>query len=87
MKKDYQEYHGKIWKRVTSRVAQRAFNAGGEVLLLPVKVRFNNKWIPPFKISQSDSQTFMSVKEAYEESNCTHEMGTYCKYYIVSFDL
>jgi hypothetical protein len=87
MYKDYQEYQGKTWKRVTARVAKREFNVGREVLLLPVKARFNNKWIPPFEVSQSNSQAFESIKKAYEYSNCNHELGTYCKYYIVSSDL
>lgn len=86
MYKDVQEYQGKTWTRVTFRVAKREFNAERGVLLLPVNVRFDNKWIPPFEVSQSNSQAFESIKEAYEYNNCNTELGRYCKYYVEILD-
>lgn len=84
MYQDYQAYENKVWKRVTARVAQKMFNMGRPVLLLPVRVSFSNPWITPLKVTQNTSEVFSVVTEAYAASNCNTELGRYCKYYVVS---
>lgn len=84
MRKEYQEYQGKTWRRVTSRIAHKAFMLHRDVLILPALVRFENMWITPFKIKKSDANTdFKGIIDNYASYNCNHELGQYCKYYIV----
>ena len=84
MRQEYQEYEGKTWRRVTSKIAQKAFMLHRDVLILPALVRFDNMWITPFKIKKSDANTyFKKIIDEYAYYNCSHELGTYCKYYVM----
>lgn len=42
------------FKRINKTSAERAYNAGKAVYILPCKVRFENPWIKPYKAMKSE---------------------------------
>ena len=67
--------------KITKPTAQKLFNAGETVYLLPNKVRLGNEWILPFAINDSEGITFDKHINSYAYYNCNKETGTVVAFY------
>jgi hypothetical protein len=91
MKKEEQIYNNVEYIRVTKPIAKKAYNFDMSVLVLPLKVRFDNMWVKPTDITEynknnEEKQSFEKMMNGYEAYNCNQEFGTYSKYYIKKAD-
>ncbi len=68
-----------MMKRIPNiRTAKRLFTAGGAVYALPNKVRLENAWIKPMRITGD----FDKSVNACRYYNCNSELGNYLHFYI-----
>ena len=85
------------FKRINKRAAEKAYNEGKMLYILPCKVNFANRWIKPVRVHK-ESTTTMSIDgfnttitrnrefdilvNAYTYYNCCNGLGKYPAFYI-----
>lgn len=66
--------------------ARKMYYEGYDVYLLPCKMRKDNAWVLPFKITKYDStekyNRFDRTVDSYVFYNCNAELGYYPHYYV-----
>ena len=67
--------------KITKPSAEKLFNVGETVYLLPNKVKLGNQWILPFAINDSKGMTFDNFINNYAYYNCNKETGTTVAFY------
>jgi hypothetical protein len=72
---------GKNMLQINKNKAERLFNQGITVYLIPCKVRVNNIWINLCPINK-DNETFNNAINSYSYYNCISELGLYPHYFI-----
>lgn len=86
MRKESLNMSGHWFKRVSLIEARKNFEAGNDVLLLPVNVRPDNAWTQPFCVCKDfdscDGYTFSDIVNTYAYYNCNSELGRTVKYFI-----
>ena len=81
--------------RVTRKAAEKAYNEGKAIYLLPCKMRLNNMWINPYKAIKGEYRPleegyttvvprsdFDSLENCFTYYNCNNETGRYIAWYI-----
>lgn len=70
--------------RINKAQARKQYNAGSTIYVLPCKVRFDNVWIHPFKMSRQllQDDDFDTVINCYEYYNCMNETGRRSAFYV-----
>jgi hypothetical protein len=76
------QLQGKNYKRITKKTASRLYIKNEKLLIIPNLVRFNNSWIKPTSIDNSNNLTFDQQINNYAYYNLNTEIGTYIKFYI-----
>jgi hypothetical protein len=73
---------GKNMLQINKNKAERLFNQGITINLLPCKVRTSNFWVSLCPVSNKDNDTFNSALNSYHYYNLTPELGLYPHYFI-----
>jgi len=82
--------------RITRKAAEKAYNEGKAIYLLPCKVRLDNMWITPYKAQKEQFNPFSTdgfnsvvpydnftdIETCYKYYNCNGELGYYIAWYI-----
>lgn len=88
MKKEYQFIDGYYVTRRTKKVAEKDYNVGYTVYIVPVNMPFHSMWTAPSRIQKDyfdcEHRTFDSICNEIEYYQCNHETGRYLKYYTMS---
>ena len=76
-------YNSKNLVKVNKQKANRLFNEGKYIYILPCKANPNSSWISPmcFKKSQ-DSNNFLNIVNQYEYYNCNSQLGKYSAFFV-----
>ena len=79
-------------KRISKRAAEKLYNAGKPVYMLPCKMRFDNPWEKPYKAQKEELTkayggekyaTFEQIINTFHYYNCQYnETGKYIAYYM-----
>lgn len=72
---------GEAFQQVNKTKAERLFNCGVEVFLLPCNANPNSVWISLCPVKKED-ESFNSVVNGYRYYNCNRELGLYVVYFI-----
>lgn len=81
------------YRRVNKAAARKVFKSGKIVFALPVNMRIDNMWMPPFRVYAGEhvqyeidtyglDGTFDRVLNAITYYNCNNETGKYLAYYV-----
>ena len=81
---------GKKAKQVNIKVAEKAYNEGKQIWLLPCNMRINNPWQHPMPLCTSDVEnnaftigsTFKEIVNDFKYYNCDNERGKYPSFFI-----
>ncbi len=69
--------------RVQKRTAQKLYDEGREIYLLPSNIRFDNMWILPFPAKKkNNSESFDKLCSHYKFYNCDNFCGKFIKFYV-----
>lgn len=88
MERETTNLYGKtrVVKRINKRRAQREYEQGKTVYLLPCNCGLLSVWIHPCPIKQSEEQwsgdSFNSRVNEFQYYNCNYETGYYPHYYV-----
>lgn len=69
------------YERIGRKEAQKIFEEGGKVYLLPSNIRVGNMWIQPCAIDKETDEDFIKTCNHYRYYNCTPETGRKVKFY------
>lgn len=72
--------YGKTVKQVNKSTAEKLFNQGETLFLLPCNMRVNNMWQSPCPMNKEQSSwgdTFKSMVNSFRYYNCDKERGLY----------
>lgn len=72
---------GEAFQQVNKTKAERLFNEGTEIFLLPCNANPNSVWISLCPVKKDD-ESFNSVVNGYKYYNCNRELGLYVVYFI-----
>ena len=72
------------YKRVTKRTANKLFNTGTTIYLLPCKASMYSIWFSPypFNINACEDMDFTKIVNSFEYYNCNNELGKYTSFYV-----
>ena len=71
------------FKRISKKAAEKLYNAGVLILMIPCKCAPENVWGVGCWVDNSDSETFEQKLNNFAYYNCQYaEMGTYTAYYV-----
>ena len=82
----FNNYNDGTFKKVTKRTAQKLYNAGTTVYILPCKASVKSMWFSPYPININDvcndGVDFQKLVNAFEFYNCNNETGKYTAFYV-----
>ena len=72
--------------KINKQRAERLYNEGKIISIIPCNTRLGNMWVEPFNIHKmlmrdGEPRTFTQWVNEYEYYNCNNEMGLYLHYY------
>jgi len=85
------------FKHINKRAAEKAYNDGKTLYILPCKVKFENMWIKPIRAHKDSLTTissdgfnttitrnreFETLVNAFTYYNCCNELGKYPAFFI-----
>ena len=74
--------YGIVFTRVSKREAEKRFNAGEEICLVPCKVDPRNEWGVLYCVEKDEEhEDFEKIVNAFSYYNCNSELGNYVAYY------
>lgn len=71
--------------KVQKRTAEKLYNEGKKIYLLPSNTRLENAWFKPIEISIYDNHEIKEFNLRVNEFvyyNCNYELGRYTHFYI-----
>lgn len=71
------------WKRITKTAARKEFNAGRNVLFIPVNMPVNRDYYcNQVVLNNNKKENFDTLCNHFEFYNCNNETGKYAAFYI-----
>lgn len=69
-------------RKIQKRTAERLYNEGKTILLVPCKMRLNSPWTYIHRAKNTSGDTFEKVVNNFGYYNCCYETGYYPAYYV-----
>lgn len=82
MNRSFVDKHANKWNRVSKKAAQKAFDAGKRVMIIPCKLDPASPWACYAYASNKFGDTFDGIASFYASCNCSNEAGRYLAYYV-----
>lgn len=77
-------YNGNEYTQVQKRTAERLYNEGVDVYIIPCKARAGVWYnLASTDLLRCQGMPFMQAINHFEYYNCNSEAGTYCHFYII----
>lgn len=81
---------GKKAKQVNIKMAEKAYNEGKQLWLLPCNIRINNAWQHPMPLDRKSIEdnafkcgsTFSQIVNEFKYYNCDNERGKYPIFFV-----
>lgn len=76
-------HNGKELVRVNKQKANRLFNEGKGIYILPCKANPSSIWISPMFFEKSaENNDFLSIVNSFEYYNCNSQLGKYSAFFV-----
>lgn len=75
MNRSFVDNHANKWNRVSKKAAQKAFDAGKRVMIIPCKLDPASPWACYAYASNKFGDAFDGIASFYASCNCSNEAG------------